>query len=171
LLETCPGLELIALDRYAGRQEQISQTLDRLGLKAETLVADAAQVENWWNGDKFNKILLDAPCSATGVIRRHPEIKWLRSSGQVDAVVQTQAGLLTALWPLLASGGILVYATCSVLKRENDLQIQAFLEQHTEAVVEIPAVEWGMAGAYGRQILPGEAQMDGFFYAVLRKSA
>lgn len=169
LLETCPGIKLTALDRNAQRLEQINQTLDRLSLKADVLLADAAQVEDWWNGEKFNKILLDAPCSATGVIRRHPEIKWLRNSGQVDAVVQTQAGLLKALWPLLDTGGIFVYATCSVLQRENHLQIQKFLEQNINAVSEVPAVEWGMAGSYGRQILPGDTQMDGFFYAVLRK--
>ena len=105
------------------------------------------------------------------MIRRHPEIKWLRSSEQVDAAVQVQAGLLAALWPLLETGGILVYATCSILKRENDQQIQRFLGQHTDAVAEVFAVEWGLAGPNGRQIIPGEAQMDGFFYAVLRKSA
>jgi 16S rRNA (cytosine967-C5)-methyltransferase len=171
LLESCPGIDLTALDRQAQRLEQVQQTLNRLGLNANTMVADAAATEDWWNGEKFHKILLDAPCSATGVIRRHPEIKWLRSSEQVDAAVQVQAGLLAALWPLLETGGILVYATCSILKRENDQQIRRFLKQHTDAVAETPAVEWGVAGPYGRQIIPGEAQMDGFFYAVLRKTA
>jgi len=169
LLESCPGIKLTALDRSAQRLKQVNQTLERLSLKADTVVADAAQVEDWWNGEKFNKILLDAPCSATGVIRRHPEIKWLRNSGQVDAVVKTQARLLNALWPLLDTGGSLVYATCSVFQRENHAQIRQFLKQQKDAVAEMPAVEWGMAGSCGRQILPGEAQMDGFFYAVLRK--
>ena len=171
LLESCPGIELIALDKQAKRLEQVQQTLNRLGLKAETQVADAVFIENWWNGEKFNKILLDAPCSATGVIRRHPEIKWLRNTGQVNTVVQTQFELLTALWPLLETGGILVYATCSVLKRENSRQIQKFLTLHADAVIETPAVKWGQTGSFGCQILPGQAQMDGFFYAVLRKSA
>lgn len=171
LLESCQGIELTVLDRQAQRIEQVDQNLRRLGLNAESIVADATAIEAWWKGEKFHKILLDAPCSATGVIRRHPEIKWLRSSGQVDTVVQTQAGLLAALWPLLEPGGILVYATCSVLKRENSQQIQRFLEQHTDAAVEVPNAEWGMASPFGRQILPGEARMDGFFYAVLRKSA
>ncbi|MCK5308773.1 MAG: 16S rRNA (cytosine(967)-C(5))-methyltransferase, partial [Zetaproteobacteria bacterium] len=171
LLESCPEIDLTILDRQAQRLEQVQQTLNRLGLTANTLVADAAATDDWWKGEKFNKILLDAPCSATGVIRRHPEIKWLRSSEQVDAAVQVQAGLLAALWPLLETGGILVYATCSILKRENDQQIQRFLEQHTDAAVEDFAVEWGLAGPYGRQIIPGDAQMDGFFYAVLRKTA
>lgn len=171
LLESCEALELTVLDRQAQRIEQINQNLQRLGLKAQTTVADAMDTETWWNGAKFHKILLDAPCSATGVIRRHPEIKWLRNSGQVDTVVQTQAGLLAALWPLVEPGGILVYATCSILKRENSQQIQRFLQQHADAVAEVPAAQWGRADAFGRQILPGEAQMDGFFYAVLRKSA
>lgn len=171
LLESCPGIELTVLDKQAKRVEQIHQTLNRLGLNVDTQIADALLVENWWKGEKFNKILLDAPCSATGVIRRHPEIKWLRSDEQVSAVVQTQASLLAALWPLLESGGILVYATCSILKRENSEQIQQFLHQHADARVEMPVVEWGTAGPFGCQIMPGEAQMDGFFYAVLRKSA
>ena len=171
LLESCPGIDLTVLDRQSQRLEQVQQTLNRLDLTADILVADAVQTEGWWKGEKFHKILLDAPCSATGVIRRHPEIKWLRSSGQVGAAVQVQARLLAALWPLLETGGILVYATCSILKRENSQQIQQFLQQHTDAAVETSAVEWGLAGPYGHQIMPGEAQMDGFFYAVLRKSA
>lgn len=171
LLESCAGLALTALDKQPQRIEQIRENLDRLGLNATTLANDAMETADWWNGEKFHKILLDAPCSATGVIRRHPEIKWLRSSAQVDAVVRTQAGLLAALWPLLEPGGLLVYATCSILKRENTLQIQRFLAEHTDAVLEDPVVEWGTAGPLGRQIMPGEAGMDGFFYAVLRKSA
>jgi len=171
LLESCNEIELTVLDKHAQRIEQINENLDRLDLTAVTIVADATAIETWWKGEKFHKILLDAPCSATGVIRRHPEIKWLRNSGQVDTVRQAQAGLLSALWPLLEPGGILVYATCSILKRENSHQIHQFLEQHADAVAEVPVVEWGMAVPNGRQILPGDAQMDGFFYAVLRKSA
>jgi len=170
LLESCPGLDLTALDKQPQRAAQIEQNLARLDLSATVLTADAMDTGSWWNGLKFNKILLDAPCSATGVIRRHPEIKWLRSSAQVDAVVKVQAGLLDTLWPLLETGGILVYATCSILKRENSRQIQRFLEQHADAVLAGPVVEWGAAGPLGRQIMPGEAGMDGFFYAVLRKS-
>jgi len=171
LLESCPEIQLTVLDRQAQRVEQIKQNLDRLGLKAETIVADAIAVDTWWKGEKFNKILLDAPCSATGVIRRHPEIKWLRSPQQVDDVVNIQAELLAALWPLLEPGGVLVYATCSVFKRENSQQVQKFMAQHADASVESPDLEWGLADTVGRQILPGEAQMDGFFYAVLRKTA
>ncbi len=171
LLESCPGLQLTVLDKHPDRTEQIHQNLVRLGVKAEVKTADATDTASWWNGELFDKILLDAPCSATGVIRRHPEIKWLRTNDQVDAAVQIQASLLAALWPLLQPGGILVYATCSVLKRENSGQILQFLEQHSDAVEVSPAVEWGTVESSGRQILPGDAQMDGFFYAVLRKSA
>ena len=171
LLESCPGIDLMVLDRQEKRLEKVHQTLDRLGLRANMQLADAALTQEWWDGEKFNKILLDAPCSASGVIRRHPEIKWLRSGGQVDTAVQIQKDLLNALWPLLENGGLLVYSTCSILKRENDLQIQQFLQLHSDATVEIPAVEWGSIESTGRQIMPGEAQMDGFFYAVLRKSA
>jgi len=170
LLESCSGLDLTALDKQPQRVAQIEQNLARLDLNAMVLAADAMDTEAWWNGKKYNKILLDAPCSATGVIRRHPEIKWLRSSAQVDAVVKVQADLLNALWPLLENGGILVYATCSILKRENSGQIGQFLEQHADAVLAGPDVEWGTAGPFGRQIMPGETGMDGFFYAVLRKS-
>lgn len=162
---------MTVLDRQEKRVEQIHQTLNRLGLTAEVQLADASDTESWWKGKKFNKILLDAPCSASGVIRRHPEIKWLRTNDQVNTAMQTQSKLLAALWPLLESGGILVYATCSIFKRENSQQIQEFLQQHTDAVAEPAAVEWGAVESCGRQILSGEAQMDGFFYAVLRKSA
>lgn len=171
LLESCPGIQLTVLDKRADRTGQIHQNLARLGLTADVKTADATDIEAWWNGQRFNKILLDAPCSATGVIRRHPEIKWLRNNDQVDAVVQTQARLLNTLWPLLQPGGILVYATCSVLRRENSEQVRQFLEQHDDAIEVSPAVEWGTLESGGRQIMPGDAQMDGFFYAVLRKSA
>ena len=170
LLESCPDMDLTVLDRQASRVKQIHQNLDRLGLNGATVVADAVELESWWDGRQFNKILIDAPCTASGVIRRHPEIKWLRSPEQVDVAVETQGRLLDALWSLLEAGGMLVYATCSVFERENSLQIKSFLQRNTDARVEIPEVEWGLAGSYGRQILPGEAQMDGFFYAVLRKS-
>lgn len=171
LLESCQDLDLTVLDKHPRRIAQVKENLERLGLQAKIQVADATDTETWYDGQRFNKILLDAPCSATGVIRRHPEIKWLRSSRQVDSAVQLQAALLTALWPLLEPGGLLVYATCSILERENGRQIRQFLSEHPGAELEEPDVEWGTASPFGRQILPGEARMDGFFYAVLRKSA
>jgi 16S rRNA (cytosine967-C5)-methyltransferase len=171
LLESCPGLKLTVLDKQAERVDQIHQNLERLSLTADTLTGDAGAPGQWWDKTRFNKILLDAPCSATGVIRRHPEIKWLRSREQVDAVVKTQAALLAALWPLLEPGGVFVYATCSILQRENEAQIQAFLKKHKDAEPVTINADWGTALTFGRQIMPGEAQMDGFYYAVLCKSA
>ncbi len=176
LLESCPQLKLTILDKQQHRIDQIHQNLERLGLldlssQARIQVCDATDTASWWDGKKFDKILLDAPCSATGVIRRHPEIKWLRNPEQVDAVVRTQYRLLTALWSLLDTGGMLVYATCSLLRPENSGQIQRFLEQHADAVAVIPDLDGGTAVAGGYQFMPGDEQMDGFFYAVLQKSA
>lgn len=167
LLERAPGIHLTALDRQPGRLDLIRENLQRLGLACELLVADAADTTDWWDGAPFDKILLDAPCSATGVIRRHPEIKWLRTPEQVQSAVADQQRLLDRLWPLLNAGGMLVYATCSVLKRENSEQIHGFIARHDDADHVGP----GTGHPPGRQILPGDAQMDGFYYAVLRKPA
>ncbi|MEE4293920.1 MAG: 16S rRNA (cytosine(967)-C(5))-methyltransferase RsmB [Xanthomonadales bacterium] len=172
LLELNPEIELLAIDRSADRLELVRDNLERLGLahRATLRAADAADTRTWWDGHLFDRILLDAPCTATGVIRRHPEIKWLRSPAQVGQAVTVQAGLLDALWPLLRPGGILLYATCSVLRRENALQVGAFLERQADARVEKPDLPWGRDAAPGRQILPGELEMDGFFYARISKS-
>lgn len=173
LLEHYPEIDLLAIDRSAVRLKRVHENLDRLRLleRAQTLVADAARPDEWWDGRHFDRILLDAPCTATGVIRRHPEIKWLRSPQQVDEAVALQAALLDALWPLLRPGGMLLYATCSVLPRENAEQVRAFLERRADAVAGLPDAEWGRNTRPGRQILPGEQEMDGFFYAGLRKKA
>jgi 16S rRNA (cytosine967-C5)-methyltransferase len=169
LLERTPGVRVTALDRSPTRLERVQENLERLNLKARLLAADAAEPSEWWDGRPFDRILLDAPCSATGVIRRHPEIKWLRTPAQVDDAVALQARLLDALWPLLKPGGILVYATCSVLRRENNQQIQAFLADHPDAACTGPD-GFGHPGPPGRQVLPGEQEMDGFYYAVLHRS-
>lgn len=171
LLETAPDIELTALDLDRGRLTLIRENLERLSLKARLLAADAAEPETWWGRQPFDRILLDAPCSATGVIRRHPEIKWLRNPGQVDAATGLQARLLDKLWPLLRPGGILVYATCSVLKRENSQQIQCFLASHDDARCIGPDAAGSPDDGPGRQIPPGDADMDGFYYAVLHRSA
>lgn len=163
--------ELVALDNDERRMGRVAETLDRLELSAELRVADAADVAAWGEGEMFDRILLDAPCSATGVIRRHPDIKWLRRDTDIEALVRTQAGLLDALWPLLRPGGRLVYATCSVLKAENVGQMLAFLSRQPAARERVIEAEWGQAQAVGRQILPGEADRDGFYYAVLEKQA
>jgi 16S rRNA (cytosine967-C5)-methyltransferase len=169
ILEMTPDVELTALDSHAGRLERIRENLQRLGLSCDLRVADAARPDQWWDDRPFDRILLDAPCSALGVIRRHPEIKWLRSAQQVEQVVATQSRLLQRLWPLLAVGGILVYATCSVLRRENSKQIHGFLSRHPDAEVSGSEAGWGFPASPGVQILPGSSNMDGFYYAVLRK--
>lgn len=170
LLETCPTCEVVALDQDARRLTRVAENLTRLGLAADAVVGDAGNPAAWWDGRPFERILLDAPCSATGVIRRHPDIKVLRRPDDIARLAAEQERLLAALWPLLAPGGILVYATCSVLPEENRERITAFLQgQHDSHEIPI-AVAWGRSADPGRQILPGEDAMDGFYYACLTKA-
>jgi 16S rRNA (cytosine967-C5)-methyltransferase len=175
ILETAPGLTLDALDQSQSRLELVAENLDRLGLRRgntiKLVAADAAAKTEWWDGVLFDRIMLDAPCSATGVIRRHPEIKWLRNPGQIENAAKFQARLLQRLWPLLKVGGILLYATCSVLRVENSRQIQRFIELHPDSELLETDANWGHKLDYGRQILPGQQEMDGFFYASLRKKS
>ena len=173
LLERHEGLQLTALDRSAARLEKVAENLDRIGLAdgARLLAADAAEPDAWWDGQRFDRILLDAPCTATGVIRRHPEIKWLRDTGQVDSALAQQRRLLDALWPLLAHGGMLLYATCSVLRAENECQVRDFAATRADAALDPIDGPWGRDTGHGRQILPGEEGMDGFFYARIRKTS
>jgi 16S rRNA (cytosine967-C5)-methyltransferase len=174
ILERCPNPDLTAVELSESRLQRIRENVERLGFNEGSglrlVAADALTPGAWWDGRPFDRILLDAPCTATGVIRRHPEIKWLRTPGQVDEAVRLQAGLLDQLWSLLEAGGILVYATCSVLKRENSHQINHFLSTHDDAEALPIDGAWGRAAGAGRQILPGEEGMDGFFYARLRKT-
>ncbi|MDX1379861.1 MAG: 16S rRNA (cytosine(967)-C(5))-methyltransferase RsmB [Xanthomonadales bacterium] len=169
LLERAPGAQVHALDRDPARLQRVRDNLERLGLEARVQAADAADPSDWWDGTPFQRVLLDAPCSATGVIRRHPEIKWLRSPEQVDAACAEQDRLLRRLWPVLEAGGILVYATCSVLKAENSQQMNHFLRDHPDAEAIGPDAGWGREQTPGRQVLPGNDHMDGFYYACLRK--
>jgi 16S rRNA (cytosine967-C5)-methyltransferase len=172
LLEMEPQLRrAIALDSDAARLQRLRENLQRLQLSCEILLADAGNPRSWWDGQHFDRILLDAPCSATGVIRRHPDIKSLRRPADISALARTQRQFLHALWPLLAHGGKLLYATCSILPDENQMQIQEFLaRQHDARVEEWPQASWGIATHPGRQILPGNDQMDGFYYALLVKT-
>jgi 16S rRNA (cytosine967-C5)-methyltransferase len=171
LLEAVDAIELVALDRDPARLQRVAETLARLGLAADLRAADAAQPSAWWDGRPFDRILLDAPCSATGVIRRQPDIRWHRRGSDIAGLAVEQARLLDALWPLLAPGGRLVYATCSVLPDENARQIDAFLARHPEAIPLDLGAACGRPAGRGRQRLPGEDDMDGFFYAALGKPA
>jgi 16S rRNA (cytosine967-C5)-methyltransferase len=173
ILERFPTISLTALEISESRMGLVRENLDRLGFTGnsglELLTADAAKPDAWWDGVPYQRILLDAPCTATGVIRRHPEIKWLRTKDQLKKVVLTQEKLLTQLWPLLEPGGILVYATCSVLADENIRQISRFVANHADAQSTALEVTWGRRQDFGRQILPGEEEMDGFYYACIHK--
>jgi 16S rRNA (cytosine967-C5)-methyltransferase len=151
------------------RLARVGENLSRLGLSAHLVPGDARRPEVWWDGAPFDRILLDAPCSATGVIRRHPDIKTRRRAADIERLAQQQAALLASLWALLAAGGRLLYVTCSVLRRENEEQIGAFLTAHADALEMALDVPWGRPCRYGRQILPGDDGMDGFYYAALSK--
>ncbi|MGQ9830990.1 MAG: 16S rRNA (cytosine(967)-C(5))-methyltransferase RsmB [Thermochromatium sp.] len=165
------ALDLVAIDNDAVRLARVSATLDRLGLSARVWVDDATDPHGDWTAPPFDRILLDVPCSATGVIRRHPDIKWLRRPTDIGALAATQSRLLDAVWPLLRPGGRLLYATCSLLAEENEHQIQAFLARHPEArALDLPT-DWGHPRPPGRQLLPTPQGHDGFFYALLMKNA
>ena len=173
LLELQPELEkLIAMDVSAERLERVRQTSQRLQIpaqKLELLSADASH-NDWWDGQLFDRILLDAPCSATGVIRRHPDIKVLRRADDIQALTALQAQIMDNLWSMLKPGGTLLYATCSILRDENDGQVQAFLQRHHDASEKLIEATWGQAMPAGRQLFPGEQNMDGFYYALLGKN-
>ncbi len=167
-------LDLVALDSDAARLRQVSDTLARLHLNATLIAADARDPRAWFSGPAFDRILLDAPCSGLGVIRRHPDIKALRRAADIAAHAQLQRELLDALWPLLKPGGRLLYATCSILKVENEQQIEAFLARQSNAQLEaLPAfgagLEVGLDTGFGSSRFPGEDGGDGFFYALLGK--
>lgn len=170
ILEMQPHLrQCVAVDIEESRLERVRENLSRLQLQATLVLGDATHPEQWWDGDLFDRILLDAPCSATGVIRRHPDIKLLRTPEEVEQVVSLQRKILSHTWPLLTSGGLMVYATCSVLRQENDKQIAQFLQEHADANIVSQYGNYGLSSEYGRQIIPGELDMDGFFYSVIRK--
>ena len=172
LLEFQPGAaSCLALDRNAQRSVMIGKNLGRLGLEAELAVADATDLSAWWDGNGFDCILLDAPCSATGVIRRHPDIKLLLRPDDVERHGETQFSLLAALWPCLKPGGRLLYTTCSVLRRENEQVVSRFLGAAGDAKTVPITADWGIECAHGKQLLPGGANgPDGFYFCLLRKS-
>ncbi|MGB7756163.1 MAG: 16S rRNA (cytosine(967)-C(5))-methyltransferase RsmB [Salinisphaera sp.] len=162
-------IALTALDIDAERVQTLESTLARLGLEAVVRVGDAAAPGPWWDGEPFDRILLDAPCSGTGVVRRHPDIKWLRRASDITAATIRQRALLAALWPLVAPGGRLVYATCSILRAEGVDVIADFLSATPEARERPIDAGWGRAETVGRRIAPGAHDFDGFYYAVIER--
>ncbi len=172
LLEAEPGLSHVtAIDLEQSRLARVRDNLDRLGLDAELIAADGRATKVWWDGKPFQRILLDAPCSATGVIRRHPDIKLTRQEADIAALAKLQGELLDALWPTLEVGGILLYATCSVLPQENSDNIGAFLAR-TPGARELDITgPFGLKQAHGRQLLPQDGGHDGFYYGKLIKIA
>lgn len=170
ILEVEPELSAcVAVDVDSKRLKRVKDNLDRLNLKATLVQGDASIPKTWWDGQLFDRILLDAPCSAIGVIRRHSDIKLLRTKEDIDTIVALQSSMMNALWPLLKEGGLMVYATCSIISAENTEQVKHFLDNHADARLVTMDVPWGRATGYGQQILPGEQGMDGFFYSVLMK--
>jgi len=172
LLELCDA-KVTALDVDPKRCESIHQTLNRLGLHAQVIAADAADVSAWWDGEPFDAILLDAPCSASGIVRRHPDIRWLRRATDIAQLAALQSRLLARLWPLLKPGGRLLYCTCSVFRAEGDQQIAAFLAHHSIAKMLtspghlLPRLAHKAGAATDNPL----ADHDGFYYALLEKSA
>jgi len=156
---------MTAIDIEENRLLRVEENLTRLNLSAKVITADAAS-QAWWDGKLFDRILLDAPCSGTGVIRRHPDIKWLRKADDIEKLTLLQQQILKNIWSLLKPGGTLLYATCSILPEENIQQIQQFLSENNNAkLVQITNEKTDI----GWQILPNEQSMDGFYYAKLEK--
>ncbi len=166
ILERTQDAQVVAIDCDDSRLKRVHDNLQRLQLKAQVICGDARKPKDWWQGEQFDRILLDAPCSATGVIRRHPDIKWLRRGDDIAALAELQSEILDAMWQQLKPGGTLVYATCSITPQENSEQVKAFLARTANAQLEGSPVD-----NPGRQVLPGEEDMDGFYYAILTKIA
>lgn len=169
ILEYSPQIKsMTAIDIEASRLVRVEENLQRLNLQANVVAADAATPEKWWDGKLFDRILLDAPCSGTGVIRRHPDIKWLRKSQDISALTELQQDILKNIWSLLKPGGTLLYATCSILPEENSEQVQRFINENPDA--EHIAIT-DQVNDIGWQILPNDNSMDGFYYAKLIKKS
>lgn len=172
ILENNQALQsVIALELDTQRSEKIRDNLARLQLSADIVIGDACRPDQWWDKQLFHRILIDAPCTASGVIRRHPESKQKRQAEDIDAIAKRQLEILTALWPCLAPGGTLVYATCSIFPRENEQVIEAFMAEHPDALHYPLSLGCGDARPYGVQLLPIKNGHDGFYYAKLTKIA
>ncbi|MDX1625196.1 MAG: 16S rRNA (cytosine(967)-C(5))-methyltransferase RsmB, partial [Wenzhouxiangellaceae bacterium] len=162
-------VSLTALELDAERAARIGENFARLGLEGDVVVGDATRPRDWHDGKPFDRILVDAPCSATGIMRRHPDVRWLRRPDDIEANARVQAALLENLWPLLAPGGLLVYATCSILHAENRDRARAFLDAHPDAEIQPPKVPGAVDVGAGEQVLPGNLDRDGFYYLRLRR--
>ena len=171
LAERHADARILALDVDARRVRRMEEAFARLGHRIDTRAADAATPDAWWDGEPFDAIVIDAPCSATGIVRRQPDILLHRRESDIAALQATQAGLLDALWPLLRPGGQLLYATCSILAAENARQVEAFLSRTPDARLDPLDARFGRDTGHGHQRLPGESGMDGFFHARLEKTA
>jgi len=171
LLQTYDDIELDALDSSEIRLERVRQNLLRIDKSARILSGDAADPDSWFDGNHYDCILADVPCSASGVIRRHPDIKLLRRESDIMPIIAQQRKILDALWRLLKPGGRMLYSTCSIFKDENEVQIAKFLDRHPDgSEVTLHEVSWGEPCPHGRQVLTGRDNMDGFYYALLTKS-
>ena len=171
LLEKEESIRLTTLDSSSERLLSVEESLQRCGYRARCIAADAAQLDDWWDGTLFDRILLDAPCSGTGIISHHPDIKILRRETDIASFAQQQNRLIHALWATLKPGGELLYCTCSVMPEENNLVIDAFLHAMPSAkAIKIDAI-WGQEQGHGRQLLPNQGKYGGFFYSRLSKSA
>ena len=172
ILESARSLtEMVALDHSESRLEKTRENLDRLGFRATLIKGDATQPVQWWDGRLFDRILLDAPCSGSGVIRRHPDIKILRREEDIEALTKKQALMLDSLWQCLKPNGLLLYTTCSILPRENNIQVKKFILRTNNAKYEGIPADWGVEWDYARQLLTGDKEdHDGFFYSLLSKS-
>ncbi|HEY9132963.1 MAG TPA: 16S rRNA (cytosine(967)-C(5))-methyltransferase RsmB [Dyella sp.] len=160
---------LTAVEYDPARAERIRQNLDRLGLNANLVIGDAGDPEGWWDGMPFDRIMIDAPCSATGVLRRRPDVRLHRRDTDIAAMAEQQQRILASLWPMLAIGGRLVYVTCSLLRAENESVVQTWLAGQPDAHVVPFELPVGQAAAVGWQVLPGDGDLDGMYYAVLEK--
>ena len=166
-----PGVDVTALELDEGRCEKVRESCERLGVQAQVICADAGELSEWWNGQAYDAVLLDAPCTASGIVRRHPDIRWLRREGDIAQLGLLQKRLLSKAWEVLARGGYLLYCTCSIFKQEGELQIQSFLTRNTDAVI---CTQLGhllpTAGANVTLVTDNELNdHDGFFYALLQK--
>ncbi len=169
ILELQPDANVTAMDVDAGRLQRVEENLQRLGQQARLITGDVSLQQGEWRDRSYERILLDVPCSATGVIRRHPDIKLLRKPGDVDSLAERQQQILESVWPLLKPGGVLLYVTCSLLPEEDQQQMEAFLARHEDAREQAISLAVGRKQSSGWQILPGESHMDGFYYALIEK--